>query len=526
MLKIPKEIEKNIDYRIKLLDSCDNDSKLKVYIKEICKNDTVLACNLFCWTYDPRLDIPVIPFILYPKQEKLIRVLDDCLSRSKNGENISLLLDKPRDVGATFTLMTWGLLKWLFDDFSFRVGSRKEDYVDKRGDTDTLFHKIDFNLDRMPKWLLPTDFCKEKHRASMILKNPENNNVISGESANPNFARGGRKTAILFDELGFWDWARSSWETAGESTNFRICMSTPPSSGRDSFFYKLRRGTEGKIKLFNFEWTDVPSRDNEWLRIKKASKSEEEFAREVLKSYDGTVTGKVYARDMRLVVLSDVDYDPELPLFIAWDFGLDEVAMIWIQKDFKNNKLYIIDSYSNSDKSIDYYIPFVNGIVESGVHEYTRLDLEKIELHRNWNYTITHFGDPDVKKRDLKTGKSTRDYLRERGIYIQSKDWGGRTWKDLRENTKMTFRRLEINEIRNEYLISALRNASYPERRENSQSTTIPLKPIHNWTSHMRSSYEYFCDNEPQSYQSEKEKELIKSESLSKFDKYAQIGLL
>ncbi len=111
--------------------------------------------DAFCWTYGPRLPDSIVPFILYPRQEALIHWLDEMLARSRTGQKVSGLIDKPRDVGATYTVMTWCLCEYLFDDFSARVGSRKEDYVDKAGEPETLFYKLDFNLERIPGWLLP-----------------------------------------------------------------------------------------------------------------------------------------------------------------------------------------------------------------------------------------------------------------------------------------------------------------------------------------------------------------------------------
>ena len=96
---------------------------------------------MWCWTFDPRLEQPHLPFILYPKQRKFIRKLDDCFERSLKGEKVNLLSDKPRAVGATFTFCAWVLQKYLFWNFNARLGSRKEDYVDKSGETDTLFYK-------------------------------------------------------------------------------------------------------------------------------------------------------------------------------------------------------------------------------------------------------------------------------------------------------------------------------------------------------------------------------------------------
>lgn len=500
-MKAPKDREENKRFRADIIQRAEKDKELQAALIQKCRLDIIFFIDTFCWTYDPRLSDPIIPFILYPKQEKLIAKLEEWLARSRQGEKINAFIDKPRDVGATFTVMTWCLAEYLFDDFSARVGSRKEDYVDKKGEPDTLFYKLDFNLERIPKWLLPSGFDSNA-RSSMILKNPQNPNIISGESANPNFGRGGRKSVTIFDELGFWDWAKSSWESAGESTNFRIAMTTPPETGRDSHTYKLLTGDLGRIELFEFDWTDVPSRDEKWLQQQRETKSDEELAREVLKSYEGTTEGKVYATDFRLAQLTEIDYDPNLPVFVSWDFGLDSVAMIWIQKDFKTNRIKVIDSYQNSNKAIDFYIPFITGVVKSGVeksiHEYSEYELEKIDLHKKWQIVdITHFGDPDVNKRALKDKESTADVLAKSGITVQTKDWAGRVWGDMKEPTLLSFRRLEINEKRNEYFISAMRNAKYPKRRENSQSTSEPIKPVHDWTSHFRSSYEYFIDNEP-----------------------------
>lgn len=493
LLEVPFEREANKRFRATLLQKAEGDPTLQAILRDRCKKDKEFFFDVFCWTFDPRLKNPVIPFILYPKQRKLIAWLDSLLVRSKNGEKVNAVIDKPRDVGATFTVMTWLLHGFLFGEFSARVGSRKEDYVDKKGEQDTLFYKFDFNIDRLPSWLINEPL----QRTSMLITKGDNN--ISGESANPNFGRGGRKTITVFDEHAFWEWARSSWESAGESTNFRLSMSTPPESGRDSHFYKLLVGQHGRIEKFEFDWQDVPSRDAQWLQTQRETKSDEELAREVLKSYEGTTEGKVYAVDFRLAKISNVEYMPHLPLFLAWDFGLDTVAMIWLQKDMERNKIYVIDSYSNANKAIDFYIPFVKGVVPSGVHSYTEEELKIIERHAGWNRNITHFGDPDVNKRALKDGESTKDVMEKHGVYVQSKSWAGRMWQDIKENVKLSFRRLEVNELLNEVFLSAMRNARYPKKKENSQATNEPVKPVHDWSSHFRSAYEYFIDNEPMS---------------------------
>ena len=276
-------------------------------------------------------------------------------------------------------------------------------------------------------------------------------------------------------------------------------MSTPPESGRDSYFYKLKDGKKGKVFLFSFDWRDVPGRGDSWLKNQRESKSEEEFAREVMKSYEGTTEGKVYAVDVKYARINDeAVYNPNLPLYICWDVGLDTTAMGWFQKDFRINRVYLVDTYAEKNQAIDFFIPLVTGEVKSGIHEYDHATLEKIAIHRNWHRSVTHFGDPDVKKRNMITKTSVFEELEKKGIYIHHKDWANRHWIDLRDTTKMLFRRLSINEKNCETFISAIKNARYPKRSENSQSTQVAQKPVHDWTSHYRSMLEYFADNEPE----------------------------
>lgn len=479
------------------MDLADKDEELQLLIYRKCKKSIEYFVDGFCWTLDPREANPNKPFILWPKQREFLLWLEVLYQRSQQGEKINILIDKPRAVGVSYCLLVWHLWHYLFDDFTARIGSRKEDYVDKKGDPDALFPKIDYQLDRLPIWLQGNN-----DRAYMILKerNSTTQNSIVGESANPNFGRGGRKNSIMFDEFGFWEYAKSSWQSSGESTNFRIAASTPPEAGKDSYYYKLLTGQEGKVYKFEFNWNDDPRRNTQWLSQAKESKSEEEFAREVLKSFDGTTKGKVYAVSLRFAEMSDADYNPKLPLFVSWDFGLDTVAMIWWQKDFETNKVYMIDCYHNENKEIGFYVPFVKGVIATdGQTVYNNFELEMIERHRNWSKTVTHFGDPDVRKRNLINKESVKDWLyTKHGIYVQSQSWGGREWKDLKEKTVLLFKRLTVNEARCEPALSAIRNAKYPEVREGSQRTTESSNPVHDWTSHFRTSAEYFADNEPE----------------------------
>ena len=86
----------------------------------------------------------------------------------------------------------------------------------------------------------------------------------------------------------------------------------------------------------------------------------------------------------------------------------------------------------------------------------------------------------------------------------------------MRNITKPVFKRIEINQKRCEMLIYSLTNAQYPEKKEGSQNVNEPIKPVHDMTSHLRSSFEYFCDNEPKNYFMDDREE--EKENFNKFD--------
>ena len=179
----PKDFDGNIRYRAQLLKACETDEFLRAEVKELCKKDILFWINCFCYTKDPRRKPDILPYITYQFQDEHILEVKAAIDNQHD-----LLNDKSRDMGASWDILYTFNHYWLFEDGSdFRVGSRKEDFVDKLGDIDTLLEKIRFNLRRQPLWMLPKDFDFDKHAGFMRIINPVNGNAIIGESANEHF---------------------------------------------------------------------------------------------------------------------------------------------------------------------------------------------------------------------------------------------------------------------------------------------------------------------------------------------------
>lgn len=153
----------------------------------------------WCITYDPRnasQQLPTtMPFLMFPRQREFVAFLEACLYDRENG-----LVEKSRDMGATWVCCAFSVWVWLFMDGSaVGWGSRKEQLVDKIGDPDSIFEKMRRIIEHLPAFLLPDGFNPKEHSSYMKLINPENGATITGE-AGDNIGRGGRKLCYFKDE--------------------------------------------------------------------------------------------------------------------------------------------------------------------------------------------------------------------------------------------------------------------------------------------------------------------------------------
>jgi hypothetical protein len=420
----------------------------------------------------------------------------DIVYAIRNGED--LFIDKTREMGVSYTILATLMWFWLFEPASnFLVGSRKEDYVDnRRGGTtgnkeESLFGKLDYMLSRLPKYLLPKDFNPDKHFNYMSLINPELGNSLSGESSNPNFSRGGRQRAIFLDEFAFWADDGAVWGATADTTNCRIVATTP--GIRPSKAKRLRFGKDGeKIKVITLNYELDPRKTGKWLEEQRHRRSSDDFNREIMVNWETSITGRVYP-EIESAAYGNFPFMVNKQCYVSWDFGLDGVAFGLWQQNSANSKWRRIDSYHNEDKPIQWYYPFFGGVIDSKF-QYTDDDLKAIAVWSQYPKAI-HFGDPDVKKRSLQTGISTRTALEKVHVYVQST--AKNDFYSRREKTKVGLQQgIEIDaNARNDYFFESIKASRYPQREETSQATTPVAMPIHDWSSHHRTEMEYFFVN-------------------------------
>ena len=465
------------------------------------KDDPIFFIENYLKTFDPRPEAYPhnLDFVLYEFQREYVLGLVDAI---RTGYDI--FDEKSRDMGASWLALAVRFWMWIFDDgYQSLLGSRKEEYVDS-GTYKSLFGKLDYFIRNIkdPE-ILPQGFDITKHRTYMKLVNPFNNNVIEGESSNKNFSRAGRYKDILYDELGYWPDARSSWSAGGDATHCRHAVTTPPDE--PSYAKTLRFGD--KIKVRTWHWSLHPNKTEKWYEYEQSRRTEEEVLHEIDISWEYSNTGRPYP-EISQVVIGQHIYQREAPLYISIDLGLDAIALGYYQPIQNSGFLKLIEAFEISDKIIDWALPMLGKIqfLDAPICEdcgkvhnfiYTDEQLAFIKQIKDWDFTnAIYFGDPSGNQRHVESGVSPYTILYEHGIEVQVND-AENGWVARRDAAKRMLPKLVVNDTpRTKWWLECMKNARYPKRdADTSQAVNEVSKPVHDWTSHHRTQFEFFCVN-------------------------------
>lgn len=239
-------------------------------------------------TLDPRnveRGLPTLtPFLLFPRQEEWVYWF---IERWKNQE--PGITDKSREMGLSW--LTVGLASTIclfYEGVSAGFGSRKEEYVDKKGDPKSLLYKVRQFVSYLPKEFRGS-WNEKKHAPYMRIEFPDTKSIITGE-AGDGIGRGDRTSFYIVDESAWLPRPELVEASLSQTTNCRQDISTP--RGMNNPFARKRFG--GKINVFSFHWRDDPRKDETWY-AKKCNDIDDPvvIAQEIDMDYSASLEGIV-----------------------------------------------------------------------------------------------------------------------------------------------------------------------------------------------------------------------------------------
>lgn len=440
-----------------------------------------------------------IPFLPFPFQVHYIyKFLKVLRTRGSGGDMAAV---KARDMGLSNVSCFIMAALWMTrSPFKALLMSRNEDLVDKRGDPDALFWKIEYFLKGLPTWLLEglvPGFDFDKHRKSGQIVNPSRpGNVLTGESTEANAGRGGRATVYFYDEFPFMPKFGSILMAGRSATHHRIGVGTASTdAGMDAYNWVHGRKGYTAPTVVQYHYYQHPYHDQAWLAREKERDTEEGINREVLMDWFAGTSEWVYP-DSHRKNPGNYPFIPGAgPLYVAMDDGFDDdFAIVWIQYIRSTGRFHIFQGYQNRHKVTDFYGSLLTGIPRSD----QRYDREAIQIMRRqillpgMIYTV----DPHMDNVEQMTGKSPVEHLMSEYNIVPFFTFEGNTHEGRRKAFGTLLPLMDFHEHDGAVqVMEAVQRYRWKKVEEGKDQIAEYKKPMHTPESHFVTALEYFALN-------------------------------
>jgi phage terminase large subunit len=244
---------------------------------------------------------------------------------------------------------------------------------------------------------------------------------------------------------------------------------------------------KGRAGLLYKLYTDAQASPDEWfsqvlrasetgiladdqLAMLKRTMPENEYEQEMECSFDAAITGAYYAKLLDAAEkdgrITDVPYEPMLPVYTAWDLGISDSMAITFWQQLKSGVLRVIDYHEEAGYGLDHYAR----ILDAKGYKYAK-----------------HYGPHDLAVREIGSGRSRVDVAKSLGITFEILP----QWKveDGINAVRLMLPRAYFDKRKCGQLLEHLRQyrVRYDEKRQ------ISLGPLHDHTSHAADSVRYMA---------------------------------
>lgn len=196
----------------------------------------------------------------------------------------------------------------------------------------------------------------------------------------------------------------------------------------------------------------------------------EQYAQEFECSFEAAILGAYFGKELaeadRAGRITDVPYDPKLPVLTAWDLGIGDSTSIWFFQ-VAGPEIRVIDFYENHGQGLPHY----GAVLSSKPYVYG-----------------DDFVPHDAKVRELGTGRTRVETLGSMGR--RPRLVPDHKIMDGINAARVTLPRVWFDRTKCSDGIEALRQyrAEYDEKTKAFKDT-----PRHDWTSHAADAFRYLC---------------------------------
>jgi hypothetical protein len=254
--KVPKGRVANLHFRRWILARCRKNRKYRRAVVAACRRDIIFFIDAFVWQTNPNsfgtASAEVGPFVAWEYQEDAVK---DILSAIQG--RYDLVIEKSREMGASWLCLIVMLWYTLFHPMKkFLCVSKDADSVDCE-DPDSLFWKLRYMVDHLPRWLTPNLKIQK-----FLIKNEDNGSVITGVASTADAGVGGRATAIFVDEFTLIKKDFAVLNHTANTSRCRIFNGTHRGTGTALFeLTNPEDAASSFVKKLQMHWTRHPDKN-------------------------------------------------------------------------------------------------------------------------------------------------------------------------------------------------------------------------------------------------------------------------
>lgn len=196
--------------------------------------------------------------------------------------------------------------------------------------------------------------------------------------------------------------------------------------------------------------------------------TQEELEQEWYNSFDAAIKGAVYITEIRKAKqekrIGNVPWDPEVPVYTVWDLGIGDAMAIGFYQAV-GKEVRMVDYYESTGHGFPHYIKMLK---------------DKPYIYGG------HFAPPDIKVREMATGKTRLDAAK--GLGIEFEIVPRVSIDDGIDKARALWHRLWVDKTKCELFIDLI--SSY-HREYDEDRNVLRANPVHDYTSHAADQLRY-----------------------------------
>lgn len=327
---------------------------------------------------------------------------------------------------------------------------------------------------------IPKEMVKRKNDTEMKIELVNGSIIQIVGTDNYDSVRGTNPRFCVFSEYAFQD--KGAWETIRPilDMNGGTCIFNTTPNGKNhawKLFKVVKTIPEWYTEILTVKDTGVLAPEDIG-RIRREGTSEETIQREYYCSFDASIEGAYYAKQMTQAHeqgrVTQVPFNPMLPVYTFWDLGYDDFNCIWFMQRTGQGYSFI-NCYQNRREGLGHYVHILREMKEEYGYMYEK-----------------HYLPHDVENHDIGTGMTRKQTLVSLGIANDSIKTVTRP-KHKEEAIEAVRSRLPMCYFDAEKCEEGVSGLLSYHAKKNEAEDVFFKSPVHNQASHFADAFSYFA---------------------------------